>query len=122
LIRLVDLGVAPFLVTSTVEAVLAQRLVRVICEACKVAAQPGPTYRGAGCPECRDTGYRGRTGIYELLVMNDEIRSELPRSRDIAELPVLAERAGLKTLTWDGMRLVREGITTTDEVLRVTRG
>ena len=122
LIRLVDLGVAPFLVTSTVEAVLAQRLVRVICEACKVAAQPGPTYRGAGCSECRGTGYRGRTGIYELLVMNDEIRSELPRSRDIAELRGLAERSGVKTLTWDGMRLVREGITTTDEVLRVTRG
>src|SRR6266581_3109648 len=86
LIRLVDLGVAPFLVTSTVEAVLAQRLVRVICESCKVAAQPGPTYRGTGCSECRGTGYRGRTGIYALLVMNDEIRSELPRSRDIAEL------------------------------------
>jgi len=122
LIRLVDLGVAPFLVTSTVEAVLAQRLVRVICESCKVAVQPGEAYRGTGCPACRGTGYRGRTGIYELLVMNDGIRTELPRSRDIAELRVLAERAGLKTLRWDGMRLVREGITTTDEVLRVTRG
>jgi len=122
LIRLVDLGVAPFLVASTVEAVLAQRLVRVICESCKKPVEPGPAFRGAGCADCRGTGYRGRTGIYELLVMNDEIRAELPRSRDVGELRVLAERAGTTSLAHDGMRLVREGITTTDEVLRVTRG
>jgi general secretion pathway protein E len=122
LIRLVDLGVAPFLVASTVEAVLAQRLVRVICETCKELVEPGPTYRGKGCSDCRDTGYRGRTGIYELLVMSDEIRAELPRSRDVGELRILAERAGMQTLAHDGMRLVREGITTTDEVHRVTRG
>lgn len=122
LIRLVDLGVAPFLLASTVEAVLAQRLVRVICESCKVPVWPGATYRGRGCSKCLGTGYRGRTGIYELLVMSDEIRSELPRSRDLGELRVLAERAGMKTLAWDGMRLAREGITTEEEVLRVTGG
>src|SRR6266516_1119942 len=77
LVRLMDLGVASFLVASTVEAVLAQRLVRRICVACKepvqTAAESEASYRGAGCPECRGTGYRGRTGMYELLVPDDEI-------------------------------------------------
>jgi general secretion pathway protein E len=114
LIRLIDLGVAPFLVASTVEAVLAQRLVRVICSECKREA--------SGCAACRGTGYRGRTGIYELLILNDEIRSELPRARDVGELRALAEQAGMRSLAQDGMRLVGEGTTTVDEVQRVTRG
>jgi len=113
LIRLIDLGVAPFLVASTVEAVLAQRLVRVICKGCK---------ERKGCADCRGSGYRGRTGIYELLIMNDEIRSELPRARDVGELRALAEQAGMRSLAQDGMRLVGEGTTTADEVQRVTRG
>ena len=122
LIRLIDLGVAPFLVASTVEAVLAQRLVRVICQSCRVSSDADGSYRGNGCDDCRGTGYRGRTGIYELLIMNDEIRAELPRVRDVNELCVLAEQAGMQTLAQDGLRLVRHGVTTTDEVRRVTRG
>lgn len=122
LIRLVDLGVAPFLVASTVEAVLSQRLVRVICQACKVPADSHGAYRGQGCPDCRETGYRGRTGIYELLIMNDEIRAELQRGGDVGELRTLAERAGMQSLARDGSRLVSEGVTTVDEVQRVTRG
>jgi len=136
LTRLLDLGVAPYLVTSTVEAVLAQRLVRRICNACgrgqetepaiatAFGLKPGELHvirRGAGCRECRGTGFRGRTGIYELLVMSDEIRDELPQQRGAAELRALAVRAGMRTLREDGLRLVRDGATTPEEVLRVTR-
>jgi len=127
LVRLIDLGVAPYLVASTVEAVLAQRLVRKICPACKEAVPDSReaadrVYRGAGCAECRGTGYRERTGIYELLVMTDGIRAELSQQRDSAQLRALAIKAGMRTLAEDGSRLVREGVTTVDEVLRVTRG
>ena len=127
LVRLIDLGVAPYLVASTVEAVLAQRLVRKICQVCKtIVTNSGlteyPAYRGTGCDACRGTGYHERTGIYELLVMTDGIRAELSQQRDAAELRALAIKAGMRTLAEDGLRLVREGITTIDEVLRVTRG
>lgn len=137
LTRLVDLGVAPYLVASTVEAILAQRLVRVICPRCREevradgisqsafgAAGAGLThvYRGAGCEECRGSGYRGRIGLYELLVMGDEIRAELQRQRGVGELRRIARAAGMSTLREDGLRLVRAGVTTPEEVLRVTAG
>jgi len=137
LVRLIDLGTAPYLVASTVEAVLAQRLVRKICPACNETVLPDSRLvaalglatdaldrmsRGAGCVECQGTGYRERTGIYELLVMPDEIRAELPRHRGAGELRQLAIKNGMRTLAEDGMRLVRAGVTTVDEVLRVTRG
>jgi general secretion pathway protein E len=137
LTRLFDLGVAPYLVASTVEAVLAQRLVRVICDACRepqpvdgrdledLGARPGEvgvTWRGRGCDACRSTGYRGRTGIYELLVMDDAIRAELLHNRDVGRLREMAVAAGMRTLRLDGLRRVREGVTTPEEVLRVTRG
>ncbi len=123
LVRLIDLGVAPYLVVSTVEAVLAQRLVRRICVACKESIEgegPDRVYRGRGCTECHGTGYRGRTGIYELLVLNESQRAELPRGRGAGELRALALAAGMQGLRDDGARLVREGVTTVDEVLRVT--
>ncbi|HEX5829964.1 MAG TPA: ATPase, T2SS/T4P/T4SS family, partial [Gemmatimonadaceae bacterium] len=137
LTRLLELGVAPFLVASTVEAVLAQRLVRVVCGACAreepmraewaralgaSAAGIGTVRRGAGCAVCRDTGYRGRTGVYELLVMDDTLRGELLERRGAGELRRFAIAAGMRTLRDDGCRLVAEGITTADEVLRVTAG
>jgi type II secretory ATPase GspE/PulE/Tfp pilus assembly ATPase PilB-like protein len=137
LTRLIDLGVAPFLVSSTVEAVLAQRLLRQNCESCKTrlpatvnalrdlgpaAAQLDSVWRGAGCSECRGTGYRGRLGIYELLVMDDGLREELLKRRGAAELRALAVSAGMQTLRADGVRLVAAGLTTPEEVLRVTRG
>ena len=114
LVRLLDLGVASYLVASTVEAVLGQRLVRKVCPACRRAAP--------ACPACRGTGYRGRTGIYELLVMTDELRDALPRQRGAAELRDLAVKAGMRTLRDDGRRLVEAGVTTPEEVARVTGG
>jgi general secretion pathway protein E len=136
LTRLLDLDVAPYLVASTVDAVLAQRLVRVICRNCKVSLRVEPSllrgldrsaeglseaWRGAGCEDCRGTGYRGRTGVYELLVMDDELRSELLNRRGSGELRQIAIRKGMRTLQGDGIRLVRAGVTTLEEVLRVTR-
>jgi len=115
--------------------VLAQRLVRRICPACTesvaldagiqaaLGLTPGDlarAARGRGCADCRGTGFRGRTGIYERLGMNDEIRAELPRLRSAGELRRLAVAAGMRTLRDDGVRLVREGVTTAEEVLRVT--
>ena len=137
LTRLFDLGVAPYLVASTVEAVLAQRLVRTVCSECgedapassselaglgTIAASLTRVVRGRGCEACRGTGYRGRTGIYELLVMDEELRGELHHHRDAGRLRQEAVRKGMLTLRADGLRLVREGLTTPEEVLRVTRG
>jgi general secretion pathway protein E len=136
LTRLLDLGVAAYLVASTVDAVLAQRLVRVICSECKVATQPdrgaarrldiaalglSNVWKGEGCDACRDTGYRGRTGVYELLVMDNELRVELQKRRGSEELRQMAIAKGMRTLQDDGLRLVRAGVTTLDEVLRVAR-
>lgn len=131
--RLVDLGVAPYLVASTVEAVLAQRLVRVICPACREAVPtPGEwaallegveeVYRGRGCPECRGSGFRGRLGIYELLVLDEELRVEIGRQRSAGDLRRMAIQKGMRTLREDGLRQVRDGITTVEEVVRVTQG
>lgn len=114
LVRLLDLGVAPYLVASTVEAVLAQRLVRKVCTACRGKA--------SDCPECRGTGFRGRTGIYELLIMTETLRDALPRQRGAADLRTLAIAAGMRTLREDGLRLANAGVTTLDEITRVTSG
>ncbi|MCC7195296.1 MAG: type II secretion system ATPase GspE [Gemmatimonadaceae bacterium] len=137
LTRLLDLGVAAYLVASTVDAVLAQRLVRTICAACKTeAASDGAAtqrldlnalgvhrhWKGKGCDACRGTGYRGRTGIYELLVMDSELREEVQQRRGSEELRAIAVRKGMRTLFEDGLRLVRGGVTTVEEVLRVARG
>jgi type II secretory ATPase GspE/PulE/Tfp pilus assembly ATPase PilB-like protein len=135
LTRLIDLGVVPYLVASTVEAVLAQRLVRRVCGACARAEQVeggvlqalGATellvaQRGAGCERCRGTGFYGRTGLYELLILSAELRDELRTNRGASDLRALAERAGMWTLRADGLRLIAAGVTTPEEVLRVTRG
>ena len=136
LTRLLDLDVAPYLVASTVDAVLEQRLVRVICRKCKTSMRVDPAllrgldpsaaglteaWRGTGCDDCRGTGYRGRTGVYELLVMDDELRRELLNRRGSGELRQIAISKGMRTLQGDGIRLVRAGVTTMEEVLRVTR-
>jgi general secretion pathway protein E len=134
LTRLIDLGIEPYLVASTVEAVLAQRLVRRICEHCAqlvpltseqrtalVATDPDLTHAhvGAGCNACRNTGYRGRTGIYELLVMDDELRAALHEDASAGRLGNMAVARGMRLLRQDGIRLVRAGVTTAEEVLRV---
>jgi general secretion pathway protein E len=131
LTRLLELGVAPYLVASTVEAVLAQRLVRVICASCReqvhvewpdgVVSQPRTAWRGTGCDACSGTGYRGRTGIYELLLVDDELRAQLMRAGGAGELRRLAIARGMRTLHEDGLRLVAAGVTTLEEVMRVTR-
>jgi type II secretory ATPase GspE/PulE/Tfp pilus assembly ATPase PilB-like protein len=131
-----DLNVAPYLVVSTVEAILAQRLVRRICEQCaeprQVASSIGRAFglppedlleahAGRGCATCRDTGFVGRVGIYELLIINDELKTELRARHGEADVHALAVRAGMRRLREDGLRLIRSGITTPEEVLRVTR-
>jgi type II secretory ATPase GspE/PulE/Tfp pilus assembly ATPase PilB-like protein len=136
LTRLLDLDVAAYLVASTVDAVLAQRLVRVICPRCKIETTPDKAvarridvealglsrvWKGAGCEDCRNTGYRGRTGLYELLVMDNELRLEVQRRRGSEELRTMAIAKGMVTLLDDGLRAARNGTTTIDEVLRVAR-
>jgi type II secretion system protein E len=136
LTRLVDMGVEPYLVASALEGVLAQRLVRVLCPRCKeVDTSPAalafkesiglpadlPLYRAVGCEQCRNTGFYGRRGTFELMAMNDEIRQLILASRSSGEIREVARRSGLRTLTEDGWRLVSEGATTVDEVLRVTK-
>ena len=136
LTRLLDLDVAAYLVASTVDAVLAQRLVRMICPHCRVETGPDKSvarridlaaagvsrlWKGAGCDECRGTGYRGRTGVYELLVMDNELRLEVQRRRGSEELRAMGIAKGMRTLLDDGLRAARDGVTTIDEVLRVAR-
>jgi len=137
--RLNDMGVEPFLVASTVEGILAQRLVRVLCDECKEAYRPAldelpddfPTdarldpelhlYRPAGCEACRRTGYRGRLGIYELLVTNENIRQLATQGGTSDVIKKAAMESGMETLRMDGWNKVLAGITTVEEVLRVTK-
>lgn len=136
LTRLLDLGVPPYLAAGTVEAVLAQRLVRKVCDGCGrretppddvrrmlgLTAEQLPSIRvGTGCEICRGTGFFGRTGIYELLVLNDELRTALHGGGG-APLRTLAISQGLRTLREDGVRQLMAGVTTPAEVLRVTLG
>ncbi|MDB4912802.1 MAG: hypothetical protein JWM95_446 [Gemmatimonadetes bacterium] len=134
LTRLMDLGVAPFLVSATVGAVLAQRLVRTVCPACAVPAPatgaerdalgaPGleNVMRGTGCGVCRDSGYVGRTGVYELLVITEAMQAALTSGEGVRAVRQLARADGNATLLDDGARLVAEGRTTPEEVVRVCR-
>ena len=135
--RLRDMGVQPFLITATVEAILAQRLVRRICSECKEEFIPdadtladleltsdqvvGKTFfRGRGCDKCSNSGYKGRLGLYELLVMTDEIRDLVVRNASTEEIRDLARKAGMVTLRDSGMVNMFEGHTTADEVIRET--
>ncbi|HEX6896679.1 MAG TPA: type II secretion system ATPase GspE, partial [Bryobacteraceae bacterium] len=127
--RLVDMGVENYLITSSVVAVLAQRLVRVICPQCKVQngtriAPDGETvqcYRGAGCENCFGSGYTGRVGIFELMELNDDIRKLILRGDDAVSITAAARRNGMRNLREDGWLKVGAGLTTPDEVMRVTQ-
>jgi type II secretory ATPase GspE/PulE/Tfp pilus assembly ATPase PilB-like protein len=135
LTRLVDMGVEPYLVASSLEAVLAQRLVRLLCPQCRkidttpesrvyrtklgIAAK-ADVYRAVGCRECRNTGYHGRRAIFEWMDSSSEIRSLILKNGSTDAIRDSARRAGMKTLSEDGRRLVEEGITTIEEVLSVT--
>ena len=135
LTRLVDMGVEPYLVASSLEAVLAQRLVRVLCKHCKQPDQSPTTqvlkkqlgiptgttlYRSMGCRECRNTGFYGRHAIFEWMDSDNEIRQLILKNSSSDQIRDAAQRAGMRTLAEDGWRLVRLGITTVEEVLSVT--
>jgi general secretion pathway protein E/type IV pilus assembly protein PilB len=135
LTRLVDMGVEPYLVASSLEAVLAQRLVRVLCKECKAEdhspaaeafkAQVGiplntTIYRSVGCRECRQTGFFGRNAIFEWMDSDNEIRQLILKNASSDLIRDAARRSGMRTLADDGWRLVRQGITTVEEVLSVT--
>lgn len=136
--RLIDMGVEPFLVSSTVEGVMAQRLVRTLCEECKEAYEPHISelpgdfpgvvekdypkklFRGRGCRKCRQTGFKGRTGIHELMVNTDELKDLIVQRTNANTLRQVALRNGMITLRQDGWKKVVSGVTTVDEVARVT--
>jgi type II secretory ATPase GspE/PulE/Tfp pilus assembly ATPase PilB-like protein len=136
--RLLDMGIEPFLAASSIEAILAQRLVRVICPDCKEPYEPEPevatairsmtrldqlpvVYRGRGCTKCRFTGYQGRTAIVELLVLSDEIREMTIARKHSNEIDAQARREGMTSLFHSGIEKVHQGITTYEEVLKATK-
>ena len=134
--RLINIGVEPYLISAAVNAVLAQRLVRKICENCKAQitevpervaayltkfnANPEKLYQGAGCEACRHTGYRGRLGTYELLTLTDEVRDVISAGPGLNELRRSAHDTGMRTLREDGLQKIAAGLTTVDELMRVT--
>jgi general secretion pathway protein E len=118
--RLTDMGVEPFLLSSSLLGVLAQRLVRKLCPHCKKPDGRG-RYHPVGCAQCGHTGYKGRTGVYELMVADDKVRSLIHSRAAESQLFVAAEQAGLRSMREDGERLIAEGITSPEEVMRVTR-
>jgi general secretion pathway protein E/type IV pilus assembly protein PilB len=133
--RLVDMGVEPYLVASSLEAVLAQRLVRVLCKHCKqpddsptaralkiqLGIPPNSTiYRSVGCRDCRNTGFFGRHAIFEWMDSDNEIRQLVLKNASSDQIRDAARKQGMKTLAEDGWRLVRQGVTTVEEVLSVT--
>jgi general secretion pathway protein E/type IV pilus assembly protein PilB len=137
--RLIDLGVKPFLLAATLRAVVAQRLVRRICPHCQQPYEPTPAElrgfvlppearqeadwrRGAGCPECQGTGYRGRMGVYELLVADEELRRRIYDNVTAAQLRAEARRSGMRTMREDGLRKTLAGLTTIDEIAAHTVG
>ena len=118
--RLTDMGVEPFLLSSSLLGVLAQRLVRKLCPHCKKRDERG-RWHPVGCAECGMSGYKGRTGVYELMVADDKVRALIHSRAAESQLFVAAEEAGMHSMREDGERLVQEGITSLEEVLRVTR-
>ncbi len=137
LTRLVDMGIEPFLVSSSVMAVLAQRLVRVLCTDCREpflpspaelnriglssAACSGPIYRAKGCRACRNTGYRGRSAVHELMIVDDEVRELLMKKADASSIRRACTGKGMKVLRQDGADRIVSGQTTIEELLRVTQ-
>jgi len=118
--RMIDMGVEPFLLSSSLIGVLAQRLVRKLCPECKKIDARG-RYHPVGCAACGNTGYKGRTGVYELMAVDDQVRSLIHSRAAESQIFVAAEAAGLSSMREDGERLVAEGITSAEEVMRVTR-
>ena len=135
--RLRDMGLPTFLITATIEAVLAQRLVRKICNVCRTEFTPGPEvamelgysaeqaaqksfFYGKGCDKCNNTGYKGRMGIYELLVMNDQLRDMVVAEASLDDFRTACRKSGMRTLRETGLRSIHEGLTTIEEIIRET--
>ena len=135
--RLIDMGLKPFLVASSAQAIMAQRLVRKVCQNCPVGRDPRPDEKieieraigrpfdgqvmeGAGCAQCNHTGYKGRLGIFEVMYMADEIRDLVMQNKSASVLRDAARRLGMRVLREDGWRKVSEGVTTPAEIARVT--
>ncbi len=135
--RLVDMGVQPFLISATLQAVISQRLIRRVCLACKEEYVPGEMvlknlklmpsditgkkfYHGVGCDECRKTGYKGRIAIYEIMEMNDEISYLVTKNASVSEIRSAARKNGMRTLREGGLRVAYDGITTLEQVLDET--
>jgi general secretion pathway protein E len=136
--RLLDLGIEPYLVASSVVAILAQRLVRTVCSECgeavelsgaewsRLGVEPSRhgskprVRRGSGCARCRQTGYRGRIGIFELLVVDDQLRREIQVQANAAQVRSAAVAQGMRLLRDDGVAKILAGMTTVEEVIRVT--
>jgi len=133
--RLLDMGVEPFLVSSSISGVLAQRLVRSICSSCREEYTPDPgdlpsdfklepgrtLFRGAGCRDCRNSGFRGRIGIFELLLVTDELREMIVQRRSATDMLGLARKNGMRLMRDDGWSKVLKGLTTIEEIARVTK-
>ena len=137
--RIVDIGVKPFLVASSVRAIMAQRLIRKVCQKCKVPYKPteyevqllklnpdevksASLFRGTGCSECSKTGYRGRMGIYEIFMVDEEVRRLIYEKVPSNVIRVRARELGMRTLREDGVRKIMAGITTPEEVISITQG
>jgi type II secretory ATPase GspE/PulE/Tfp pilus assembly ATPase PilB-like protein len=137
-IRLIDMGIKPFLVASSLQAAIAQRLVRTICSYCKEQYKPKEEvmgdaglnvkrwenvtfYRGRGCERCNNTGYRGRTAIHEIFILSLNTRQMVIRTEPALKIKKEALKQGMHTLRMDGMEKVRLGITTMEEVIRITQ-
>ena len=135
--RLRDMGIPPFLITATVEAILAQRLVRRVCDACREPVETNDEilaqldmerkdlgertfYRGSGCDKCNNTGYKGRVGLFELMIMNDDLREMILQGASTDELRETARGFGMITLRDSGMQFAYDGVTTAEEVIRET--
>ncbi len=136
--RLTDMGIKPYLVASTLQAVLAQRLVRIVCPSCRESYKPSEEegtvlsltpqemeevdlYRGKGCPSCSNTGFKGRIGIFELLIITDEIRDMILNKASSSAIWEKARTMGARSLKEDGIEKIKKGFTTLQEVMRVTQ-
>ena len=134
--RLIDMGIEPYLVASSLEGVLAQRLIRTLCTHCRVVdtservqalreslkmAPETVLYQATGCRECRQTGYHGRRAIFEMMAISHPIRQKILQHCSSGELKQIAQKEGMRTLSQDGWRMVEAGVTTPDEILRVTK-
>jgi type IV pilus assembly protein PilB len=133
--RLVNIGIDPYLIAASLNAVLAQRLVRKICSKCKepydlpgnmrkyakkTGIKADQVFHGKGCPACRESGYSGRVGIYEFLVIDDKFNDMINKDASVSTMRKAFQASGQPTLFDDGMKKVQEGLTTVEEVLRVT--